>query len=56
MVNYKSNINYGAELAKEINDHSICIFRYIKYYYRWFMISEDISQMPIVKVTKNDNN
>lgn len=54
MVNYKSNINYGVEFAKEINRHSICIFRYIKSYYRWFMTSEDVSKMPIVEVIKND--
>lgn len=53
-VNYKSKMNYGAEFAKEINNHSICIFRYIQGYYRWFMISEDIDKMPFVEVIKND--
>lgn len=56
MINYKSDMNYSVELAKEINNHSICIFRYIKSYYRWFMTSDDINKMPIVKVKKNDNN
>jgi CRISPR-associated protein Cas1 len=54
MVNYKSKTNYGLEFANEINAHSICIFRYIQSYYRWFMTSEDISKMPVVEVVKND--
>ena len=54
MVNYQSSINYGTEFAREINKHSICIFRYIQGYYRWFMTSEDINKMPIVEVVKND--
>lgn len=54
MVNYKSKTNYGAELAKEINNYSVCIFRYIQNYYRWFMTSEDISKMPMAEVSKND--
>lgn len=56
MVNYKSKTNYGAELIKEINSYSACIFKYIQRYYRWFMTSEDISLMPVVEVVKNDSN
>lgn len=56
MVNYKSKINYTSVFAEEINNHSQCIFRYIRDYYRWFMISEDPSKMPMVEVEKNDSN
>ncbi|MDL2311039.1 type V CRISPR-associated endonuclease Cas1 [Peptostreptococcaceae bacterium OttesenSCG-928-C18] len=56
IVNFKSSTNYGAEFAKEINNHSICIFRYIRNYYKWFMTSEDIENMPMVEVVKNDIN
>lgn len=55
-VKYKSDINYGLYFAKEINNYSICIFQYIKNYYRWFMTSEDIVKMPMAKVIKNDTN
>lgn len=54
MVNYKSNINYGVEFAKEINNHSVCIFRYIRSYYRWFMKDENPANMPFAEVIKND--
>lgn len=56
MINFKSKTNYGVEFAKEINDYSICIYRYVKGYYRWFMTSEDISKMPMAEVVKNDFN
>lgn len=54
-VNYRSKNNYGAIFAKEINDYSVCIFRYIQGYYRWFMTSEDLSKMPNARIVKNDS-
>lgn len=54
MINYKSKTNYASEFAMEINSYSSCIFRYIRDYYRWFMTSENVNEMPFVEVLKND--
>lgn len=55
-INFKSKKNYGADFAKEVNEHSICIYRYIKKYYRWFMSNDSIDHMPMGEVVRNDFN
>lgn len=55
-INYKSKFHYGGELAKEVNQHSACIFDYMQAYYRWFMTSTDVKLMPAGRIYKNDTN
>ena len=55
-INYKSDINYAYEFIKEIDSYSICIFEYIRDYYRWFMKFSDFSNFnnfPMASLIKN---
>lgn len=55
-ISYKSSKKITLEFLSEINEYKESIFIYIQRYYRWFMSNQDIDNMPLGGLIKNDTN
>lgn len=53
-LNFKESQKIILEMLNEINIYKVCIFKYIQDYYRWFMKNQNINNIPIGEVIKND--